>query len=92
MAETRGEIHVGNRDEASEESATLGEGSALALRRVLFMYATLAAGAFGHPRNLTLASVAAGAVPHSVRRMAFFHACARSAEEARGEAIRVPIQ
>jgi hypothetical protein len=92
MANTSGDVHVLKVSEGEDASATLGEGSALTLRRILFMYAGLAAAVLSHPRNLTLASVAVGGVPHSVRRRAFLQACARKMKEPRREAMRITIR
>jgi hypothetical protein len=82
MREAKGEVRV---RVGAGAVATLGEGSARVLRRILFLYAALASGAFSHQRNRTLASAAARGVPHSVLRRAFFHAWAlRSRAAARG--------
>jgi hypothetical protein len=66
-------------------------GSALALRRILFMYAGLRAAALLRLRDLTLVDVPLGGVPHSLRRRAFFHACARSVREPRREPTRIRV-
>jgi hypothetical protein len=91
MRKSTDEVHVSALHVGTRAGVTLGEGTALALRRILFMYGALAAAAISHPRNLTLASVAATGVPHSVRRRAFLRACAQSVSKSR-QATRIPVR
>jgi hypothetical protein len=64
----------------------------LALRRMIFLYAGLRAAALFPLRDLTLVAVPPGGVPHSLRRRAFFHACARSLREPRREPTRIRVR
>jgi hypothetical protein len=91
MATASSAIHVFPVRVESSNDGTLGAGTALALRRILFMYAGLTAAALAHPRNRSLASAARGSVPHSVRLRAFLKACVRNL--ARGsKAKRITIR
>jgi hypothetical protein len=91
MAKAKDKSHPWDVRVASRAIATLGEGSALALRRILFMYNALAAAAFSHPRNATLVEAVAGGVPHSMRLRAFLRACARDARRLTPRATRIAI-
>jgi hypothetical protein len=86
------EVHGGKLCAGSGLDGSVGDGSALALRRILFMYAGLRAAALLRLRDLTLVAVPLGGVPHSLRRRAFFHACARSVREPRREPTRIRVR
>ena len=68
------------------------ETRAVALRRLLFLYAGLTTAALPPSSELALASVSLGGVPHSLRRRAFFHACARSLRQPPPQPIRIPVR
>jgi len=91
MGKAGGKAHAGNLRLGSGLDGSVGDGSAQVLRRILFMYAGLRA-ALLPLRDLTLVSVSLGGVPHSLRRRAFFHACARSVREPRREPTRIRVR
>jgi hypothetical protein len=68
------------------------ETRAVALRRLLFLYAGLTATALPPSSELALASVSLGGVPHSLRRRAFFHACALSLRQPAPEPTRIRVR
>ena len=65
---------------------------AVALRRLLFLYAGLTTAALPPSGELALASVSLAGVPHSLRRRAFFHACARSLRQSSPEPTRIRVR
>lgn len=92
MGKASGEVHVGKLRPGSGLDRSVGDASGFALGRMIFIYAGLRAAALFPLRDLSLVTVPLGGVPHSLRRRAFFHACARSLREPRRDPIRIRVR